>query len=87
MIVPIHLSIKSFPSLFCKCISIQSKCEQHPVPSLKVRPQETPVLALLVCASKLHVFACKDFLPLQGRLYPKPFGKSSSFSFVRYSCS
>ena len=53
--VTIHLSIESFPSLSVNARPFQSRCEQHPVPSLKVRPQEAPVLALLVCASKLHV--------------------------------
>lgn len=51
--VTIHLSGGPFPRL--SVAPIQSRCEQHLAPSSKGRPQETPVLALLVCASKLHV--------------------------------
>lgn len=65
------------PQSVCQCMPVQPRCEQHLVPSSKVRPQETPVLALLVCASKPRVCACMG-LPLQGRIIPNPLGESSS---------
>lgn len=68
---------RALPQSICPCVPIQPGCKQHLVPSPTVRPQETPVSALLVCASKLRVCACVD-LPLQGRTTPNSLGESSS---------
>lgn len=52
--VTIHPSGESFPSLSVRARPVKV-CEQCLAPSPKVRPQETPGSALLVCASKLRV--------------------------------
>lgn len=59
--VTIHLSVKSFP-VCVKCTPIQSRWEQHSVPSWTVRPQETAVFALL-CMWASCMFLCLHGLP------------------------
>lgn len=49
--VTIHLSMESFPSLFVNAYPSSQDVHSIWFP----RPQETPVLPLLVYASKLHV--------------------------------